>query len=155
MNLSNYITQGEQKLKTGKALANLLGINPQDLSAAKKSRRGLPAYACVKLAAILGIDPMAVIAASELVTEKNPVKKALFAPFVLNLQKPALWLMGIMTATLIGGMETTDAKTNDTNNMSSPPLQPALLQGMPIQSIGIMSTHTATSRESPGLSRLM
>ncbi len=82
MNLSDYIKHGEQQRSTGKALAEYLGIMPPDLSAAKNGRRGLPAFACVKLAQLIGEDERRVIAASELVTEKNPERRAVWLPFV-------------------------------------------------------------------------
>lgn len=44
--------------------------------------RGLPVYACIELARLIEVDPMEVIAASELVTEKNEKRKAIFLPFV-------------------------------------------------------------------------
>ena len=50
---------------------------------AKAHRRGLPNYACVVLADLVGAERIEVIAASELVTEKNPEKREVWLPFVL------------------------------------------------------------------------
>ena len=43
----------------------------------------MPNYACVKLADLLGVERIEVIAASELVTEKNPERREAWLPFVL------------------------------------------------------------------------
>lgn len=82
MELRAYISKGEDIKKSGKALADFLGVTAPDLSSAKAGRRGLPAYACVKLAQLIGEDERCVIAASELVTEKNPERRAVWLPFV-------------------------------------------------------------------------
>lgn len=63
-------------------LSKVVGQHSNALTNAKAGRRGLPVSACIKLAEILDIDPMKVIAASELATEKNETKRAVFYPFV-------------------------------------------------------------------------
>lgn len=90
MNLSEIISKGAEVAGSQKALATALGIQPTHLSNAKAGKYGLPSYACVKLGSILGIEPMTVIAASELVTEKNPERRAIFAPFVMDSANDAI-----------------------------------------------------------------
>ena len=49
---------------------------------ARNLKRGLPVYACVKLADLFHVTPMEIIAASELVTAKTEERRALFLPFL-------------------------------------------------------------------------
>lgn len=109
-----------------KKLAKAIGLSPNNITEAKAGRRGLPASACYKLAAILGLDPAVVVAASELVTEKNPEKRAVFAPFVLGVPRTAAaWILGLATVATTGALAPTDAYANDTFKVSSPALEPA------------------------------
>ncbi len=82
MELVTYITQAEEKANGRTKLAQFLEVRPNYLTDAKAGRCGLPAYACVKLAQLLGEDPTRVIAASELVTEKKDERRAVWLPFV-------------------------------------------------------------------------
>lgn len=84
MDLREIIESGVTKAHEQKALALLIGINPVDLAQAKAGRRKLPEFACVNLANYIGIDPMAVIAASALVTEKDEDRRKVFYPFVMG-----------------------------------------------------------------------
>jgi len=76
MNLRDYIEAGIKQKGTGRALADALQIGSNELSDAKGHRRGLPNHACVKLAAIIKADPITIIAASELATERKEEKRA-------------------------------------------------------------------------------
>ncbi len=82
MNLNDFITKGIESQGTIRALATYLGQQPNAISEAKHGKRGLPNYACMKLAQLIGEDERRVIAASELVTEKNPERRAVWLPFV-------------------------------------------------------------------------
>lgn len=84
MDLATYITKGIEITGGVKELAALLTIGPTDVSNAKAYRRKLPTFACAKLAQLIGEDERRVIAASELVTEKNPERRAVWLPFVLD-----------------------------------------------------------------------
>ena len=90
MELGQLIELGYGVTKSHTDLANLLGVARNSLTDAKAGRRGLPSFACFRLADLIGIDAKAVIAASELVTEKNPEKRAVFAPFVMGNAEHAL-----------------------------------------------------------------
>jgi hypothetical protein len=83
MELKQYIEAGIAKCGTAVSLAKLLDQNPNAVRDAKGHRKGLPVYACVMLADLLGIERIEVIAASELVTEKNPERREVWLPFVL------------------------------------------------------------------------
>ena len=82
MEFKDYIEAGVAKLGTAVSLAKYLGQNPNAVRDAKGHRKGLPVYACIKLAELIDADPMEVIAASELVTEKHEDRIAIFRPFV-------------------------------------------------------------------------
>jgi hypothetical protein len=82
MELKNYIDIGVKETGSQKNLANLLGQKSEAITAAKANRRGLPIDACIKLARLINADPLEVIAASELTTEKKPEKREFWRPFV-------------------------------------------------------------------------
>ncbi|MDD3482985.1 hypothetical protein [Azovibrio restrictus] len=84
MELSDYIEMGIRKTesKTVKELAELIGMKRENLSAAKRHKSGIAPYAATKLAQIVGVEPLEVIAASELVTEKNDERRKFWSPFV-------------------------------------------------------------------------
>lgn len=84
MDLHELIDAGSKKAGEQKALASLIGVSEKNISDAKAHRRGLPAAACFLLADYLGINADRVIAASELVTEKNEEKRKVFYPFVMG-----------------------------------------------------------------------
>ncbi len=83
MELRNYIELGIQKAGSVIALAKHLSQLDTTITNAKAHRRGLPNYACVMLADLLEVERIEVIAASELVTEKNPTRREVWLPFVL------------------------------------------------------------------------
>ena len=83
MELKDYIEAGVAKFTPATELAKQLGQNANLVRDAKAHRKGLPNYACVKLADLLGAERIEVIAASELVTEKNPERREVWIPFVL------------------------------------------------------------------------
>ncbi len=84
MELRDYIEAGINKKTSVIELARYLGIHPNHVSNAKAHARGLPADACVKLSDLLGIELKAVLAASELATERKEEKRAFWLPFVTN-----------------------------------------------------------------------
>jgi hypothetical protein len=75
MELRDYIEKALQAPMTGRELASHLGIGANELTDAKGGRRGLPNHACVKLAKLIKEEPLEIIAASELATEKRPEKQ--------------------------------------------------------------------------------
>lgn len=124
-------------------LAKVIGVAPDYLTHAKAGRRGLPEVACGKLAEILGIDRWTVIAASALVTEKNPEKRAYLAPFVQELpRKAAAWVIATVSAATIGLVAPTESHANDTLKVSSPALEATPDKEQGFYSIGIMSTYS-------------
>lgn len=82
MEFRDYLKRGEDAAGGRAELANVLEQQANAITDAKGHRRGLPVYACIKLANLIGAEPLEVIAASELVTEKREDRKAVFLPFV-------------------------------------------------------------------------
>lgn len=110
MELRDYIADGVRKAGTVIKLAETIGVPPNNITDAKAHRRGLPNYALYKLAEYLGENVGHVIAASELVMEKDPKKRAIFAPFV---QRTAAT---VLIAASVTGIAPTDSQTaNNTN----------------------------------------
>jgi hypothetical protein len=75
MNLKQIIERAEKATGSQKELALQLGQSASRLRDAKSGRCGLPNYACVMIADMIGVDRTTVIAASELVTEKKKERR--------------------------------------------------------------------------------
>lgn len=77
---------GEAKEKTGiksdNAFALSIGISRQNLSQLKKGERVMEDYCCIKLAEILKINPMEVIAAANYEREKSEEKREFWLNFM-------------------------------------------------------------------------
>ncbi|UCV24908.1 hypothetical protein [Ferribacterium limneticum] len=82
MELRDYIDTGAKKAGSLTALGLMLGMSQPQISGVKAHRRSLPMKAAVELAEFIGADLKAVIAANELVTEKDEKKRAFWHPFV-------------------------------------------------------------------------
>ena len=82
MELRELIEMAEQATGSQKALGLILGQAPSHLRNAKAEMQGLPTYACIQIAQLIDVPALTVIAASELITEKKPERRAIFAPFV-------------------------------------------------------------------------
>lgn len=82
MELKELIERAEKAAGSQKELALQIGINPSNLRNAKAGQQGIPTYACVLIAELIGIEEMTVIAASELVTEKKEERRKVWLPFV-------------------------------------------------------------------------
>lgn len=75
MELRDYIEEAAAKAGSVSALARMLGMNQPDVSNAKAMKKRLPAKAIVEISDYIGADLKAVIAANELVTEKDEEKR--------------------------------------------------------------------------------
>lgn len=82
MELKDYIEEGVEVKGSLAALARYLDQGETAVREAKAHKRGIPSYACVKLADLINRDPLLVIAAMELVTEKREERKAIWQSFV-------------------------------------------------------------------------
>jgi len=82
MKLRDYIEAGLLKKGSREALADYLSMQPNHVTNAKAHARGLPNDACFKLAELLGVDAKAVIAASELATERKEAKRSFWENYM-------------------------------------------------------------------------
>ncbi|MDP3662068.1 MAG: hypothetical protein U1D41_10135 [Nitrosomonas sp.] len=78
MEMKNYIELGEKKAGSQIKLAEYLGQYDSGLRAVKAGKKGLPDAVCIKLADYIGVDRLEVIAASNLVTEKDEERRKIF-----------------------------------------------------------------------------
>lgn len=89
MRLREMIEKASKTADNQADIAKVIGVSAKALTEAKAERRGLPAFACVRLAQMIGEDERRVIAASELVTEKNPERRAVWLPFISEIAEAA------------------------------------------------------------------
>lgn len=82
MEQRDYIEKGIAKKGSLAALGRFLDQGESPMRSARNHKCGLPVYACIKLAELIEVPPLEVIAASELVTEKREERRAVFLPFV-------------------------------------------------------------------------
>jgi hypothetical protein len=82
MELKQIIEMAEKATGSQKELSEKIGQSPSRLRDAKSGRCGLPNYACVMIADLIGMERIAVIAASELITEKKEERRKVWFPFV-------------------------------------------------------------------------
>lgn len=82
MEMRDFIEAGIAKCGTAVELGKVIEQHQNAVRDAKGHRRGLPVYACIRLAHLIEADPLAVIAASELVTEKKEERRAILLPLV-------------------------------------------------------------------------
>ena len=75
MKMRTYIELGAKKAGSNKALAKILGQSETILSDVKAEKKGLPVAICMKLADYIEIDRLEIIAASNLVTEKDEERR--------------------------------------------------------------------------------
>lgn len=146
MQLREMIEVAAKKCGNQNDLAKVIDISAKALTEAKAGRRGLPAIACGKLAEILEIDRWTVIAASELVTERNEDKRAYFSPFVLN---GVSSLATVLTAVMLTTAPGEASASNDTFNVSRPALQPAPLTDSMAGTIHIMLNKIKKAHKKP------
>ena len=78
MEMKTYIEMGEKLAGSQIELAKILDIKPNYLSMVKSHQRGLPDALCLQLADFINVDRLEVIAASNLITEKDEKKRKLF-----------------------------------------------------------------------------
>lgn len=91
MEFRELLIRAIDRAGTVKELAHLLNVKPQQITDAKAHRNGLPIAACFQIAELIGEDPAVVVAASELVTEKKPERRAVLLPFAMRHAAVIAW----------------------------------------------------------------
>jgi hypothetical protein len=82
MDMKTYIERGEKKAGKQIELARILGIRDSYIRQAKLGRSGLPDAICYKLAEYIEEEIGNVIAASNLVTEKDEGRRRIFENYL-------------------------------------------------------------------------
>ena len=75
MEMKTYIEKAEKKAGKQTDLADMLGITASYIRMVKAGKKGFPIETCIVLADYIEEDRLAVIAASNLVTEKDEKKR--------------------------------------------------------------------------------
>jgi len=75
MDMKSYIEKAEKKAGSQIELAKMLSISANNIRSIKAGKRGMPVDACIILADYIDEDRLEVIAASNLVTEKDERKR--------------------------------------------------------------------------------
>jgi len=78
MKMNEYLEKGREKAGSQMKLANILGISDRYIRLVRDGERSLAADICIKLADYINEDRLEVIAASNLVTEKDQEKRKIF-----------------------------------------------------------------------------
>jgi hypothetical protein len=110
MNLRAYIEMGEMEAGSQVKLAEFLMMNTANIRNAKRGTQGIPDAMCIKLAKLVGVTEIEVIAASNLVTEKNPVRRKIFEGCLATLTSIAFVML------LAANSSTSEAKLMLQNN---------------------------------------
>lgn len=110
MNLRDYIEMGEMEAGSQVKLAKFLMMNPANIRNAKRGTQGIPDAMCIKLAKLVEVTEIEVIAASNLVTEKNPERRKIFEGCLATLTSIAFAIL------LVANSTTSEAKLMLQNN---------------------------------------
>ena len=101
MELRDYIEQGAKKAGSLTELGKILDMSQPTISGAKAHKRPMTNKAVVQLAEYIGADLKAVIAANELVTEKDEKKRAFWSPFVQHAKAASIALAFSLVTTFV------------------------------------------------------
>lgn len=82
MDFRDYLEMGEEIAGGRKELALKIGVQPNNITDAKRGQRGLPLASCYKLADMIGEARDVVAAAAALNTEKDEEVRAYLRPIV-------------------------------------------------------------------------
>lgn len=99
--MKELIRIAEEKAGSQIALAKMLGQFDSSIRQVKAGKKGLPDAVCIELADFLGMDRLAVIAASNLVTEKNEKRKKIFENCIKGLERATAAGLIIATTTIL------------------------------------------------------
>ena len=78
MNMNEYLEKAQEKAGSQIKLAKTLEISDRYIRLVKEGKRGFPDDICIQIADYIGVDRLEVIAASNLVTEKDEKKRRIF-----------------------------------------------------------------------------
>lgn len=113
MQMKSYIEQGETKAGSQKQLANMLDVSASYIRMVKAGQKGLSIDMCIVLADYIGEDRLEVIAASNLVTEKDERKRKILESCFRKVASVAA------TAVIASILTLTPQQTVNASNLSS------------------------------------
>lgn len=129
MQMKNYIELGEKKAGKQAELAKVLGISDAYIRAVKRGSRGLPDVTCIRLADYIEVDRLEVIAASNLVTEKDEEKRKIFESCFQKVASVAAIATVTSVLTLTPASQTqAESQSLINNNINYKQLPPSQLQ---------------------------
>jgi len=111
--MKTYIEMGERKAGKQIELARILETRDSTLRLAKTGHNGLPDWLCYRLADYLDIEAGEIIAASNLVTEKDEKKRKVFESYLKKSGENAVKMIigGLMISLLtLSPLEHAEAK---------------------------------------------
>lgn len=73
--MKNYLEAAEKKAGSQKKLAEMLGITASYIRMVKANKKGLPEATCIQIADYINENPLKVMLASSLITEKNEERR--------------------------------------------------------------------------------
>lgn len=112
MDMKKFIELGAEKAGSNKALAKVLNQSESMLSDVKAGKKGLNAAICIKLADYIEEDRLKVIAASNLITEKDEEKRKIFESCLKKSSKAASIAMIIGATALVVPSSNNTSETN-------------------------------------------
>lgn len=118
MDIKTYIETGEKRAGKQIELARILGVRDTALRLAKSGKKGLPDAVCIELANYIKVDPLEVIAASNLVTEKDERRRKVFESCLKKSDKAAASMTLALIVTMI--LTLTSVKPVQANSFNNP-----------------------------------
>ncbi len=95
--MKKFIELGEEKAGSQAKLAEIIDTRYTTLVAVKAGKKSLTTALCIKLARYIEVDELEVIAASNLVIEKNEERRKIFESCFKTARTAALVIMGSTT----------------------------------------------------------
>jgi len=112
MEMKEFIEMGEKKAGKQIELANYLNIQSSTLRLVKQGKKSLTTALCIKLARYIEADELEVIAASNLIIEKDEERRKIFESCLKKTSKVASIAMIIGATTLLTPSSESFVKTD-------------------------------------------
>lgn len=117
MDIRTYIEMGEKRAGKQIELAKTLKVRDTAIRLAKSGKQGLPDAVCIQLANYIEVDPLEVIAASNLVTEKDEERRKIFEGcFKRSKERATAMIIGGLVISILTMVPETPANAGVQNN---------------------------------------
>lgn len=101
MKMNDYLEKAQKKAGSQIKLAKILGISDRYIRLVRDGERSLADDVCIQLADYIGADRLEVIAASNLVTEKDEKKRKVFESCFSGASRAASLLVAMVLVAVI------------------------------------------------------